>query len=264
MIGIERKFLLNKLKDVIYSIFVFEGDEIVSKGTGVCIHKDGFILSALHVVTSFFPFNHEDLLADDIKIIAISGSGREIELEKEPFNYIQPIKNDFFENSTYIDLVVLKPKLKAFFNSISYSRSKVELGEDVILGGYPEDSGAPFQFTNRLRDNHKQEQKNNLWKFERSLMFKRGMVGYTCPFKINNIEGDLFYIDTELHSGGSGGAVVNYKGELIGIITMRAIINVNVEIIDKDKRFISKTEIPSGIGMAISPRTLLDYISSKL
>ncbi|MBN1469452.1 MAG: trypsin-like peptidase domain-containing protein [Fusobacteriaceae bacterium] len=255
-----KKELSKKLRECVYSITVFEGDEIISKGSGVCIHPNGHIISALHVVTVRFPFSHEELIGDDIKIIAISGTGKQLELNHIPFSYINPIESDYLNLPIYLDLVVLAPKQNTNVSFFNYSKSSIELGEDVLICGFPEDSKPPFYFTEILTENAKKESSNNLWKFERSYMIKSGMIGYNSPFNISfdegSINGDLFYVDTELHSGGSGGAVVNLNGELVGIISERAIIKIDI----MSEEVLNKTEVPSGISVAISPRTLLDKI----
>ena len=61
-------------------------------------------------------------------------------------------------------------------------------------------------------------------------MVKSGMIGNRKSVFLFDgsltLETELFYIDNQLHSGASGGPVVNINADVIGIITQRAITSV--------------------------------------
>jgi S1-C subfamily serine protease len=83
------------------------------------------------------------------------------------------------------------------------------------------------------------------------------MVGNRSGVVINDeYSGDIFYIDNVLHSGASGGPVVDYKGELIGILTERAITTVPYENTPK-------LRVPSGAAVALTPRIMFQQLKAK-
>ena len=93
------------------------------------------------------------------------------------------------------------------------------------------------------------------------LMIKSGIVGYRSNFTLNDTSnnavynGNIIYMDNVMHSGASGGPVVDLKGTLIGIITERAITSVPFEENPKLK-------VPSGSAVAISAKTIISILKS--
>ena len=91
-------------------------------------------------------------------------------------------------------------------------------------------------------------------------MIKSGMLGYRAGVVLSDgnltLEGDVFYVDNQLHRGASGGPVVNRDGELVGIITQRAITSVAF-------RETPDLKVPSGSTVAVSPRTIEPLIAQK-
>ena len=59
------------------------------------------------------------------------------------------------------------------------------------------------------------------------------------------LEVDLFYLDSGVNSGASGGPVVNEKGEAIGLITQRAVTSASQEAAPGLK-------VPAGATVALS------------
>ena len=60
---------------------------------------------------------------------------------------------------------------------------------------------------------------------------------------------DIFYLDNAMHSGASGGPVINKSGDAVGIITQRAVTSAS----QKEAPSLS---IPSGSTVAISIQPL--------
>jgi S1-C subfamily serine protease len=60
-------------------------------------------------------------------------------------------------------------------------------------------------------------------------MIKRGVVGNVLRMQTSeaatniSLECDVFYIDNGIHSGASGGPIVNRRGQAIGVIVQRAV-----------------------------------------
>jgi S1-C subfamily serine protease len=91
-------------------------------------------------------------------------------------------------------------------------------------------------------------------------MIKSGMVGYQAGFTLESpalkLSGDVVYVDNALHSGASGGPVVDEKAEIVGILTERAITSVAF-------RETPDLRVPSGSNVAITPRVIKHLISSR-
>lgn len=62
-----------------------------------------------------------------------------------------------------------------------------------------------------------------------------------------------------MHSGASGGPVINEKGKAIGVITKRAVTSVSYPDLDNPKK-----DVPSGSALAITPSTIIDFVNHQL
>lgn len=100
------------------------------------------------------------------------------------------------------------------------------------------------------------------------MMQKSGMIGFTDDIIIDLGNTENFklvvgvdYIDNGMHSGASGGPVVNSECEVIGVISKRAVTRIS-----SSNREIPILEIPSGSTLSVSPNTILnfaDYLAAK-
>ena len=88
------------------------------------------------------------------------------------------------------------------------------------------------------------------------VLFKSGMIGNVFGFyastsgnnvenKIEEISGDIFYIDNVMHEGSSGGPIITKDGKVIGIISKKAMVKNTSENDDG---------VPAGTTIGISNR----------
>jgi len=135
-----------------------------------------------------------------------------------------------------------------------------------MVGGFPEDISMPFSVDKCIKYEMIkgftciESTKKQLELFNRFLMVKKAIISNCFPFQMRGsgfqINGSIFYFDNAMHRGGSGGPILNEKGELLGIISERAVIELNYEDSVKGK-------IPSGSGWAISCDPIFQYISQQ-
>jgi hypothetical protein len=232
-------------------------DRILKTGTGVTIDDRGVVLTAGHVLCD----DSGELLNG--RVIVDTDDGQ---VEHEPM-----FSGDLgFEHGhkgisgdINIDLnVLLPPEGLSEQNYLPLHEPVCQVGEDVILAGYPDEITLEFDpedmvdydaFGGDPRSRLQREVFSELFKPE---MLKRGMVGNVQHVVLNNInlrpigvnkmvtiEGAYYAIDTHLTTGGSGGAVVNRDGELMGIVIRRS----KTEL---DNRLLRL--IPAGTGVAVS------------
>ena len=70
-----------------------------------------------------------------------------------------------------------------------------------------------------------------------------------------NVISEIYHIDNGMHSGASGGPIINSKGEFVGIITHRAVISIKILVEDK----LMKMDTPSGNTYGIGTSALKCY-----
>lgn len=258
----------SKLKDVTYLINAFKGQEPfnpdtnISIGSGVAINNNGDLLTAAHVITGRTPIIREDSEDTSITYVAKTISG--------PLVRYIPIYCGFFLENEYlnapltIDLGILRPIEPQ--NDIPYlniSLEPVKVGKPILMSGYPDDMELPFSYDKLLILNQQEKQYviPQLNMIRNLLMIKSGMIGHSNSItfwdKNTGIElkGEICYIDNQMHSGASGGPVVDENTEIIGIIIQRAITSVPYEDTPDLK-------VPSGSTVMISPRIIKPIIDS--
>lgn len=253
-----------KLSETTYLINAFNGPEpldketTVSIGSGVSINSYGDLLTAAHVVTGRTPIKQEDVSDPTVTIVART--------EKDPFIQYAPaicglqVHNPLLNEPLLVDLAILRPVSPR--KDVPYLRranDRVEVGTQVLMAGFPDDMIPPFSF-DQILDTQKPEVQSLLPVVkivQHLLMIKSGMVGHSNEVVLSNGEitltGDVFYVDNQLHSGASGGPVINGNGEIIGIVTQRAITSVPYEDTPN-------LRVPSGSTIAVSPRTIRPFI----
>ena len=262
--------ICHNVKKAIRSIVIDNGKKVLSAGTGVIIKEDGTLITAKHVIET------EDAGIYHGKILVKGSEIEQLEYQPVIFNFGFDINSPELIKPINIDLTILKPVKKiekAKF--ISLYQGIAEVGTDVIIAGFPDDVDLPFNFLDKLNSDNPEikkaeQQINNRFKyFFRQLMFKNGMIGHSQKIKLNNFDvsklgidklktinvtGATYWIDNQLTYGGSGGPIVNSKGELLGIICQKAFTDAKMPNIKK---------LPSGTGMGLSHQLiswLIDYI----
>lgn len=241
---------------------VFSDDEEISKGSCFCINSLGQVLTAAHVVTGRFPIDQKDIKEPGIKyFIKFSG----IPLQEYQVNFCSvTIHIKAFKKPIQIDIAMLQPKLdyKVEYPIMPVCTDPPRHGEEVFMAGYSDEIELPF-LIDRVIDRAGQGVDEFFKAMEKGYiadmtgpMIKRAVVGNfrTTHSTISGLGFDLIcdflYLDNGMHSGASGGPVVNKSGQAVGIITQRAITSAS----QSDS---PSLDVPSGSTVAISLKPLV-------
>lgn len=229
-------------------------------GSGIAINAKGDLLTAAHVVTGRIPVRTEDVKDPNVIILAKTKAGQ--------FNQYYPVQcgvslqNPLMKEPITVDLALLRP-----INTINdvpflrLSRNPVKVGLEVLMAGFPDDMDLPLSFDQTLDKSKVPFILPGLEILRHQLMIKSGMIGCENNVTLTDgklkLEGQMFYVDNQLHMGASGGPVVNQDAEIIGIITKRAITSVPyLETLN--------LRVPSGSTVAVSPRLILPLIDNEI
>jgi len=254
----ERVSLCHLLQETTYLVFVLLDSrggpaELIGSGTAVAVNSRGDLLTAAHVVTTRLPVRPDDVQDPNLVILAKRKSGA-FSRYSSPLCGLSVDLGELLTGPLTVDLAVLRPvEVQRDVAFLPMSTRSPTVGESVLMAGYPDDIELPFSFDQMLPASfvQVQEQRVNLEVSKRLMMIRSGMVGHSAGVKINeDYEGDFFHVDNVLHSGASGGPVVTETGELLGILTKRAITRVAYEETPR-------LRVPSGAAVAITPRILL-------
>lgn len=256
-IGISRRLL-----ETSYLIRVFLGDELISSGSGVAVNSHGDLLTAAHVVTGRLPVRQGDLDDPRVNILATRSFGDLVDYE--PIGCGIQFDSESFTQPITVDLALLRPKSSRTETPfLEVSDATPLVGTQVLMAGFPDDMELPFSL-DRVVDFRRPEVKNQHRRLpierDRVPMVKLGMVGFQAGVVFTSqkdeLRGNVFYIDSTLHTGASGGPVVNEASEVLGILTKRAMTAVPL-------RQTPKLKVPSGSSVAISPRIVKHLIASR-
>lgn len=257
-----------KLYNSTYIVTSFYGQEpfnpetTIGLGSGVAFTENGYLLTATHVITGRNPAQEEDIQDPDIIILAKRKSGK---LQQyRPYIFTPPFNNPHLKNPIAVDLTVLSPiNPQKNVPYLPISLDAVELGIPVLMAGFPDDMELPFNLDVEIDEKQQGNQdlkKQFIFLRNQLLMIKSGMVGFVNGFVLTDgnlrLEGEFLYVDNELHSGASGGPVVNENAEIIGIITKRAMTS-------NSSSETPNLKVPSGSTLAISPRTIKELLNGK-
>ena len=252
--------ICSRLEETTYLVNSFTGQEPLNPetsigiGSAVAINGSGDLLTAAHVVTGRIPVRQQDIKDPSVITLAKTKSG--------PFLQYYPVicgvslENPDLKQPLTIDLALLRPlSPRDNVPHLRVSTVAVNVGIQVLMAGHPDDVELPFSF-DQVLDESKPEVQSLLRQLRvarQLLMIKSGMIGYRSVVVLTDgnltLQGDVFYVDNQMHSGASGGPVVNREGELVGIITQRAITSVPF-------RETPDLKVPSGSTVAVSPRTI--------
>jgi hypothetical protein len=117
----------------------------------------------------------------------------------------------------------------------------------------------------------KSEFERGMMKYFRPSMFKRCMIGSIQTINMNDeekglsISGAEYWLDNHLTYGGSGGPMVNTKGELVGIVVRKGLTDAKkfgIRSIDPSVQAVPS--LPSGIGLALSHQFLTTGLEAGL
>ncbi len=263
--------LASLLEATTYAINCYTEGEHFSSGSGFCISPDGVILTAAHVITGRTPLRKDDVKDPSLRIVARTSSGPSISYRPVTIG-IKVNGPCILKEPLEIDLAILAPleKLEGL-PCLEVPNSIYPSGTQVLMAGFPDELEMPLML-NRAIDKASEAYLSNIsWseeafvRMQELLMIKSGMVGHAHHLDISSIEGKewslqlaSYYIDNVMHSGSSGGPVIDAKGRAFAIITKRAVTTVsNIDLDDPNK------EIPSGSALALSSFTITDYVKRQ-
>ena len=263
---------------VTYVIEMYDGDEKYSTGTGFAVNNEGVLLTAAHVITGRIPIREKDWLDPNLTILdlTILGYTKESpeEVECRPLLCGITIDMEVFRNPLPVGAAVLVPKEEhragpRKFPEVSSEESTV--GTEVLMAGYPDELEPPLLFDRKIDRRSEAYQRSGdniereLEKTREQLMIKSGMIGHSSNAKFTPEDDPqwesrirVYYIDNAMHTGASGGPVVNHDGEVVGSITKRAVTEVSyLELKDPNK------EVPLGSTLTISPQSAMSYVDRQ-
>lgn len=253
--------LCELLKVTTYSVEILCGDEVVDGGSAVAFNPNGCLLTAAHVVARLSHLQ-KDLSDSRIKIIAKTSSSSHYRIYKvgpcAPSIYLP----EYLQKPLIIDLAILLPDESIQeCPFLGIRKTGVMVGENVLMAGFPDELELPLSFDRNLDMRRPEAQRTiqNIVLTKRLLMIKSGMIGHKSNFNFYGnpggitLKGETFYIDNAMHSGASGGPVIDESGMIAGIITQRAITNVPYEDTPN-------LRVPSGSCLAITPNSILQFL----
>ena len=241
------KDLYEKIQSCCGYVTVFEGDEIISEGTCFSFTHIGEVITAAHVVTGRMPIKEEDYRHPQQRILI---KFPELPLVEYAVCFCSfGINVPSFKEIIQLDIAVLRPKVEQIFKFpfLPASINSVDLGQRVFIAGYSDELNIPFSLEKIREEGYLADMTGSI--------IKQGYVGNIRRiFADDNsqnikIETDVFYIDNGMHSGASGGPIVNEEGVALGVLTQRAITPAH-------QSNNSELKVPSGSSIGISLQIL--------
>lgn len=241
---------------------VFLDDEQISQGSCFCTDASGAILTAAHVVTGRTPINQEDLKDPGLKYLVKFPNIPLLEYTVKLC--AMTIEVEAFSKPIQIDIALLFPKqnYQIKYPVIPTSVIPPRHGEEVFLAGYSDELEIPFS-VERIIDKKGQGAPEFLEAMSKGYMadmtgpmIKRAVIGNHRVINASNsnlninLSCDIFYLDNAMHSGASGGPMINKSGDAVGIITQRAVTSAS-------QRDVPSLSVPSGSTVAISLQSLV-------
>lgn len=251
------KDIYNKISKSCCYITVFLDDEKISEGTGFSLNEQGQVITAGHVITGRFPIRNEDVTDPAVKIFVKFPNIELLEYKVVFCGF--SIQCEGFKQDLQLDIAAIHPiqERSDSFPYLEALSSPPELGDEVFMAGYPDELVASFDFERLMNDNcggvkefREAMQKGYMADFMGPLI-KRAVVGNIRRIISTNssenlsVSADSFYTDNGMHSGSSGGPVVNRNGAAVGLITQRAISSAS-------QSSDTKLKVPSGSTICLS------------
>lgn len=260
------KPLYEKISAACCYISVFCDGEKISEGSGFAINEEGVVFTAAHVVTARMPFSENDYRDPSMKIL-VKFPGLPIAEYRVPICGIT-INNPAFRNPIQVDQALLFPVNPIVFPAEPFTIGMLpQLGDEVYLAGYSDELELPFRLDRILVSENKGVSEFLLAMQQGYIadmtgpMIKRGVVGNLTGITVgesstgSDISIDVFYVDNSVHSGASGGPIVDVRGQAVGVIVQRATTSAS-QSLD------TKLLVPSGATVGLGLKTLPHMIKA--
>ncbi|WP_373988112.1 serine protease [Duganella sp. BuS-21] len=219
-------------------ISVFLDGELIGEGTGFAISSDGAVFTAAHVITCRTPIKESDYRDPALKIYVKFPGVPVLEYHVALCGITLQIPQ--FKDNIQLDQALILPRspVQLPFSPFTVG-SPPRLGEEVFFAGYSDELELPFNVDRLLKsetegaDEFFQAMQKGYRADMTGPMIKRGVVGNIrrihASQSVNDLklECDIFYLDNSVHSGASGGPVVNRNGCAVGVIVQRATTSVS-------------------------------------
>lgn len=236
---ITRTQVLDRIRNSLAHVVVLKGDEVISEGTGFSFLATGEILTAAHTLAGGWPIKPGEIDEADRKII-VRFVQKGLQAIYKPA--ISPIEIRF--NSAEIAPIVIDigcavpvTPFSAPIEFLPAHTTPPAIGDDVMLAGYSDEIAFPFDADREMShavvgvDDFKSQFKTGIKRLIARPMIKRGMVGNVTHGSAT-LDGHTvaactwFYVDNSMHSGSSGGPIVDENGDARGIIVRRSTTSV--------------------------------------
>lgn len=260
------------LRAATYIVEVYEGEEKISAGSAFCVAENGGLVTAAHVVTGRTPIRTSDWQDPSISIIARTSQGSFAQY-RTPLCGVQVVFPGPLKEPLQIDLAVLSPiEPQSGVPYLNINYGLVPVGTQVLMAGFPDELELPLGWDKAVNfdfDAIRQsavQTRRHVDRARQLLMVKSGMIGHANDLLIDpdgsgsrQLLLGIYYVDNVMHSGASGGPVINMEGQVVGVITKRAVTKVSYPDLPNPNK-----EVPSGSALAITPFTILKFIEQQI
>lgn len=244
------EIIKKSIESIVPISLIYKGEQI-SYGTGTVCNSQGKIITACHVIDQFKDFE-DDLQNLKILVRLKAGVKHYKPLLSGIFMSIPDIANDIL-----IDVAILEPIEQVVIDNFILPKlepTPIDYGESLLLAGYSDETPFVFDF-DRILGKKIPKEKSNEYQIQLGFMkpptFKSGILSHKANLYLNGnmkVISEIIHIDNGMHSGASGGPIINSNGEFVGIITHRAMIPLKVKVEDKLMNLFAPSGNTFGIG----------------
>lgn len=236
---ITRTKVLDRIRSSLAHIVVLKGNEVISEGTGFSFLATGEILTAAHTLAGGWPIKPGEIDEADRKII-VRFVQQGLQAIYKPAISPMVIRFNSAEIAPIVIDIGIAVPVTPFSVPIEFlpaQTTPLAIGDDVMLAGYSDEIAFPFDVDRKMShavggvDEFKSQFKTGIKRLIAGPMIKRGMVGNvthcSATFDSQPVAAcTWFYVDNSMHSGASGGPIVDENGDARGIIVRRSTTSV--------------------------------------